>query len=264
MAIVHQEKTLSYRELFNAASGFADQLEEAGLTGKGVIGLVGTKDIECVIAFLALLRRGNPVVSLSPALQPAEILDTAERLSLSALCYSEKFAGLFKPAEILTTTISKCSIAPDLTAVEVVKFPDCSDGEARQNELARRRISSIRLSSGTTGQAKGIMTSEDAIWWRAECNTVMHQVTAEDCILYIVAMELASPHLIAYFSKGAKVVVEEAHNFAAIRRLCRRHRITHVHATPLFYQMMINQAEVSASDFSAIKLFISTGAPLPT
>jgi acyl-CoA synthetase (AMP-forming)/AMP-acid ligase II len=264
MAIVHQEKTLSYRELFNAASGFADKLEEAGLTSKGVIGLVGSKDIEFVIAFLALLRRGNPVIPLSPALQPAEIVEMAGRLSLSALCYSEKFAGLRKQAASFAATISKFPTGPGLSAAEIVKFPDCSDDEARQNELARRRIASIRLSSGTTGEAKGIMISEEAIWWRAECTNAMHDVTAEDCILYIVAMDLASPHLIAYFSKGAKAVVEEAHNFAAIHRLCGRHKITHVHATPLFYQMMINQSDVSASDFSAIKFFISTGAPLPT
>ena len=230
------------------------------MPSESVIGLVGSKDIEFVIAFLALLRRGNPVVAISPASRPAEIVEVAERFSLTALCYSEKFSvSLGSAAEI-----SQFSVWPGITASEILKFPERSDRKARQNELARRRISSIRLSSGTTGQAKGIMISEEAIWWRAECNSVMHQVTAKDCILYIIAMDLASPHLIAYFSQGATVVVEEAHNFEAIRGLCGRHKITHVHGTPLFYQMMINQPDVLASDFSAIKFFISTGAPLPT
>lgn len=47
-------------------------------------------------------------------------------------------------------------------------------------------------------------------------------------------------------------------------RLCANHRITHIHATPLFYQMMTTQPELSRSDLSSIKYFISTGASLPT
>jgi acyl-coenzyme A synthetase/AMP-(fatty) acid ligase len=76
-------------------------------------------------------------------------------------------------------------------------------------------------------------------------------------------MDLASPHLIAYFVSGATVLVEEAHNFDAIRRICANHRVTHVHTTPLFYQMITTQPGLSCSDFPWIKFFISTGAPLP-
>ena len=145
----------------------------------------------------------------------------------------------------------------------MIKLRQGGINEDRQAELARLKIVSIRLSSGTTGRSKGIMISEDAIWWRAECNSVMHEVTSGDCIIYLVAMDLASPHLIAYFVSGATVLVEEAHNFDAIRRICANHRVTHVHTTPLFYQMITTQPGLSCSDFPWIKFFISTGAPLP-
>jgi acyl-CoA synthetase (AMP-forming)/AMP-acid ligase II len=262
-AIVHQGKTLSYRDLFDAASGFAAKLAEAGLSSKSVVGLIGSKNIEFVIVFLALLRRGNPVIPLSPALRPAEMVELAERLSLTALFYSEKFSRSLKQG-LSASEVLKLLTWPGVAAVEIIKLRDGAVIDDRQAELARLEISSIRLSSGTTGRSKGIMTSEDAIWWRAECNSTMHEVTSDDCIIYLVAMDLASPYLIAYFAKGATVVVEEAHNFDAIRRLCANHRITHIHATPLFYQMMTTQPELSRSDFSSIKYFISTGASLPT
>jgi acyl-CoA synthetase (AMP-forming)/AMP-acid ligase II len=261
-AIVHQANSLSYRELLRAAASLAAGLENVGLTAKGVIGLVGSKNIEFVIVFMALLRRGNPVLILSPSLRPADIVETAEQLSLAALCYGEKLSGALKRGG--AADVFELPSCPGTSAMAMMKFPGCFDLDPRQKELARREISSIRLSSGTTGQAKGIMLSEKAMWWRAQRTSAMHDVSADDCILYIVAMDLASPHLIAYFSKGAKVIVEEAHDFDAIRRLSSRHRITHIHATPLFYQMMTTHPELSLRDFSAIKYFISTGAPLPT
>jgi acyl-CoA synthetase (AMP-forming)/AMP-acid ligase II len=64
-AIVHQDKNLSYGDLFDAASSFAAKLAEAGLPSKSVVGLIGSKNIEFVLVFLALLHRGNPVVPLS-------------------------------------------------------------------------------------------------------------------------------------------------------------------------------------------------------
>ena len=261
-AIVHQDKNLSYGDLFDAASSFAAKLAEAGLPSKSVVGLIGSKNIEFVLVFLALLHRGNPVVPLSPALRSAEIIELAERLSLIAVCYSEKFSCSLKQG-LSAAEVLKLFTWPGVAAVEMIKLRQGGIIDDRQAELARLGISSIRLSSGTTGRSKGIMISEDAIWWRAECNSVMHQVTSDDCIIYLVAMDLASPHLIAYFANGATVVVEEAHNFDAIRRICANHRVTHVHATPLFYQMITTQPGLSRSDFPCIKYFISTGAPLP-
>ena len=263
-AIVHQDRSLSYRDLFDASSRFADKLAEASLPSTALIGLVGLKDIEFVIAFLAFLRRGNPVVPLSPALRPTEMADLMERLSLTALCCSEKFTGLLRHGLTGGPTAAKIPTSPGMSDIEIIRCNNRSDADPRQAELARLGISSIRLSSGTTGQAKGIMISEDAVWWRAECTNAMHQVNSDDCILYLVAMDLASPHLIAYFSQGAKVVVEEAHNFEAIRRLSRSYAISHIHATPLFYQMMINQADLARTHLSKMKFFISTGGPLPT
>ena len=42
-AIVHQDKNLSYGDLFDAASGFAAKLAEAGLPSESVVGLIGSK-----------------------------------------------------------------------------------------------------------------------------------------------------------------------------------------------------------------------------
>ena len=263
-AVVHQDRSLSYQELFAAASRFATHLTEAGLTSTDLVGLVCGKDIEFVIAFLAFLRRGNPVVPLSPALRPAEILEMSERLSLTALCYSEKFSEVLKTNCAGIASSSRLPTSPGMTDIELVKLRDRQSVEPRQAALAQLGISSIRLSSGTTGQAKGIMISEDAIWWRAECNRAMHDVRSDDCLIYLVSMDLASPHLIAYFASSATVIVEEAHNFDAIRRLSTQYAITHVHATPVFYQMMLNQAEFAPAHLCKMKYFISTGAPLPS
>ena len=262
IAVVHQDRSLTYRDLFSAACGFAAELAKAGISRTDLVGVVGYKDIEFVIAFLAFLRRGNPIVTLSPALRPSEVSELSERLSLAALCYSEKSSGSLRHGQ--TVGAARLPTWPGMAALEISKLREFSDRDLKRAELARLRITSMRLSSGTTGQAKGIMISEDAVWWRAQCNSAMHRVTAEDCILYLVAMDLAAPHLIAYFSKGAKVVVEESHNFDAIRRFSKSHRVTHIHATPLFYQMMTSQPELARTDFSTVKLFISTGAPLPT
>ena len=104
IAIVHQERSLTYRDLFSAAGEFAAELAKAGVTRTDLVGLVGYKDIEFVIAFLAFLRRGNPVVTLSPALRPSEMAELTERLSLTTLCHSEKSSGSLSHGQSVSTT----------------------------------------------------------------------------------------------------------------------------------------------------------------
>jgi len=50
-ALVHQNKNLSYGDLFDAASSFAAKLAEAGLPSKSVVGLIGSKNIESSLHF---------------------------------------------------------------------------------------------------------------------------------------------------------------------------------------------------------------------
>ena len=59
------------------------------------------------------------------------------------------------------------------------------------------------------------------------------------------------------------MVFEEIHRLESIAQLIRNQRVTHIHATPLFYRMMVGSDAITVDDFRGIENVVSTGAPLP-
>jgi long-chain acyl-CoA synthetase len=90
----------------------------------------------------------------------------------------------------------------------------------------------------------------------------MHDLSQNDCILFIVSFDAALPAMIAYLHMGASIVLEEAQNIESITATSRNYGVTHVSATPLFYQMLLTHADADERTFPAIRYYISTGAPL--
>ena len=96
-------------------------------------------------------------------------------------------------------------------------------------------IAMIRFSSGTTGQARGVMLSTKAILARAKTFCSAFSLTSDSRMLHLLSAELATPPLLGCLWKGATLVFEDASRMESIARVIRLHGITHIHASPLFY-----------------------------
>jgi len=259
-AIIYRDFEVSYADLFAAADSLAAGFSRGKSSGRRKVGLVASRDAEFVVALLGLMQAGVTAVPLSPALRGAELAKLADQLALDEVFLANQFSGLFPRGtadrEIEFPTVGGRS------SVWIRHALQADSEDSRRTELSKRGVSTIRWSSGTTGRAKGIMLSDDAVWARVKAHCEMHDLRQKDCILFLVSFDAALPALVAYLCVGASVVLEEAQNIEWITATSGNHGVTLVHATPFFYQMLLTHADAGKQTFPAIRYYISTGAPL--
>lgn len=258
-AIIHRHQPVSYQRLFSAAETVAGEFRSESAGWK--VGLLAARNPEFVAAMLGLMQAGMIAVPLSASLRASELGELAQQLALDEVFIADEFQQMFSadPADREVRF-------PQLTSGSPVwRRHALSNGapEARRAELVRRGVTTIRWSSGTTGRAKGIMLTDRAVWARVNAHLEMHGVRESDSILFIVSFDAALPALIAYLFIGACIVLEEAHKIPAMVALAQEHPLTHMVATPFFYQMLMTHTDVDATCFRAVRHYVSTGAPLP-
>ncbi|HKY07342.1 MAG TPA: class I adenylate-forming enzyme family protein, partial [Candidatus Binatia bacterium] len=208
--IIYRDVQVSYGALFSGADAVAAQFRDGNTSARRKVGIVSSRDADFMLALLALMQAGAIAVPLSAALREGELAQLVDELALDEVVFSDRFKALF-PAGPADQAIDFPTVAGRSSVW--IRHPLRRDVEdSRRDELAKRGVATIRWSSGTTGRAKGIMLSDEAVWARIKAHHEMHDVRQTDCILFIVSFDAALPAMLAYLSVGASVVLEEAQN----------------------------------------------------
>lgn len=121
----------------------------------------------------------------------------------------------------------------------------------------------IKLTSGSTGKAKGIVASEANLLADAAniCSTM--DIRPDDVNFGAIPMShsygfsnLVTPLLM----QGTAVVISNDYLPQSIVDLCNRHRCTVVPGIPMVFDHL---AAAAKGDFATVRTFLSAGAPLP-
>lgn len=124
----------------------------------------------------------------------------------------------------------------------------------------------ILYTSGTTGKPKGALITHRMITWNAVNTSVTWDLSGQDVTLTHTPFfhtgglhVLTSPLLL----RGGKTVLLRSFEAGEALRVMAEHRCTVVFAVPTMFQMMLDHPQFATTDFSAIRFFISGGAPCP-
>jgi fatty-acyl-CoA synthase len=186
VAIHFENQALSYADLAERARRLAAGLRrELAIRRGDRIAWLGFNDPDCLVLLFACARLGAILVPLNWRLAPAEhraILADAEPKALfcqAALCEQiEKF----RPACRL--------IACDFAGGGWVPLDHLvqADGSAERLEGGPQDAILIVYTSGTTGQSKGAVLTQDALLWNAVNSAHMHDLTSADHVLTVLPL----------------------------------------------------------------------------
>jgi fatty-acyl-CoA synthase len=263
-ALVGESVTLTYQELALLAAKMAGMLEKAGVVKGERVAWLGQNAPEMLGLLFACSRLGAILVPVNWRLAPPEVAYILKDCSPKLLIVEPGFIkAVAQTAESLPamhrlTTGEKQEGYPSLADALKAAEPTA----ARRGDPASGAV--ICYTSGTTGQPKGALLTQDALFWNTVNSAHMHALTQHDRVLTTLPMFHVGGlniQTLPALHAGATVYLHAKFDPDACLAALERDRITLTVLVPTqLHAMMVNPKWQSA-DFSSLRM-VTTGSTL--
>jgi acyl-coenzyme A synthetase/AMP-(fatty) acid ligase len=249
---LHDESgTLTYAQLHEEVERMAAALRAAGLAPRAGLGLLAANGRGFLIGLFGALRCDAIVLPVSPQSRPQEILELVEEAGLHFLL-DEGASAL--PGAQLATQIEMGARRYRLVRTRV----DASRPLAPHIEDA----AVVRFTSGTTGQAKGVVISHRSVMERIVAANAALGLGPGDTVVWVLPMAFHFVvSIILYVYHGVAIAVADDHDFAAMLACANRHRGTVLYASPIHIRLLA--ADESGAAMPSMRIVLSTTAGIP-
>jgi amino acid adenylation domain-containing protein len=145
IAVVFEDRHLSYQELNNRANRLAYYLRKQGVKPEILVGICVERSLDTLVGLLGILKAGGAYVPLDPAYPKNRLAFMLEDARVSVLITQEKLMAAF-PKQVLTICLDR-----DWNAI-ALQAENNLNSETTSNNLAY-----TIYTSGSTGKPKGVM-----------------------------------------------------------------------------------------------------------
>lgn len=286
-------RVYSYRALYEEARRFAAGLQELGVARGDRVGLFLPNVPIYVSAYYGAMMAGAVVVNFSPlytveelnqqvedsgarllvTIDAASLLPTAlevlDRSPLETLVVGRLGAMLTPLKRVALKLLGRKSISQIPARPDVREWARVLSGaEPTPATLSPADLALLQYTGGTTGRPKGAMLTHanlavnamqvDAIdpFDRGEPDVIMgalplFHVFANTCVLNRTV------------AKGGCIAMVPRFEAKQVLKTLERTRATAFPGVPTMFQALLDEPRIGRTDFSALKVAISGGAPLP-
>lgn len=268
-AFLFRRRRLTYRELAAAARTAAALLRRSGVRPEERVVLMLPNLPEFGIGYLGILMAGATVVPLNPLLKTEEVRYILEDSGTTAMmCLQASLPLLHAARQSLGRPIPVVVMDAPAGAAGDSSYlappPDLAPLAPARPHVAD--IAACLYTSGTTGKPKGALLSHGNLIANLESFRQVLRLTEEDVFLAVLPLFHAYGGTVLFWeplSLGASIVVEPRFVPDALLTAILQHRVTMFAGVPSMYAVLAGTPR-PPGDFSALRLCISGGAPLPT
>jgi acyl-CoA synthetase (AMP-forming)/AMP-acid ligase II len=269
IALIEGSATRTYAELDCNSNQIANCLVQGGVQRGAHIGYLGKNSIELFEIWFGAGKAGCALAAFNWRCSADELVAIIDDAQPALVFVSEEFLELIKAVE------SRC-----LNRFEIVAFkPSSSAGHGGLSAwfesaatsdprvtLTASDIALLSYTSGTTGQPKGVMASQEAFGYSHLCGVLEPALAWRDDDIMLMSMpnfHLAGSWVsIAALYHGATLSILGAFEPAAFLEVLRRDRPTIAPLVPAAIQFLLNLPNVGPQDFSSLRTVMYFGSPI--
>jgi amino acid adenylation domain-containing protein len=247
VAVVFEDRSLTYAELNGRANRLAHHLRERGVGPDVRVGICVERGLEMVVALLAVMKAGGAYVPLDPA-QPAERLAYMLADSAPAVVLAQKHVR----DRIENTSVPVL----DLDADE----PEWANQPATApaiDGLTPAHLAYVIYTSGSTGRPKGVAVPHRGVvnLLRSMRETVGMEPADRLLAVTTYAFDISVLEIFLPLLHGAATIVlprERAADPAALAEAIRSYAPTVMQATPATWRMLVSAEWAGAPEMRAL------------
>ena len=223
-----EDKT-SYSEFWELVQQLASQLKTVGVKPGDNIGLHYPSGGQYIAFVYAIWYCRACVTPLPLELTATEKQPIFQHIHIDGVISSAKL--LAQLSSSLQTDIFPISPQAVFARVAVPsKVPP---------QLASINAAFIRFTSGTTGDAKGVVLSHEAIYERIHAANRVLEINEQDRILWLLSMDYHfAVSIVAYLSFGASIILPKNSFGITLLTAALRHRASLIYGSPTHYALM--------------------------
>ena len=256
VAVVFEEKQLTYRELNGKANQLARYLQDLGVRPEVLVGLYIDRSLDMVIAMLGILKAGGAYVPLDPAYPTERLAFMVEDAGLSIVVTQEKLAAKLLDLTTLATSFQMVSLDNDREKISQ---------ESRENpdsKISSESLAYIIYTSGSTGKPKGVQIAHKSVVNLLQAIATCPGLGAGDTMLAVttISFDVSVPEIYGLLTIGGRVVLasrEVAKDPRQLMELLTSYA-TVMSATPATWRMLLDAGWEGSQNLK----IISTGESL--
>ncbi|MFQ3244132.1 MAG: amino acid adenylation domain-containing protein [Arenicella sp.] len=212
VAVVYQDETLSYQQLYDKSHALALYLQSLGVEPDSLVGLCVERSSEMMVGILGILLAGGAYLPLDPAYPDDRLAYMLQDSQTAIVLTKEKLKDqLNSLVEKNTTLITFDQLEGQLQWPEIVDHVSQLKGKRVKltSEVKPHHLAYVIYTSGSTGKSKGV-----AIEHRSVINMVLSQVqdlsiVKEDTLLqnFSISFDGAVYEMYLALLSGASLVI---------------------------------------------------------
>jgi surfactin family lipopeptide synthetase A len=172
VAIVFEDKQLTYQQLNNRANQLAHHLRSLGVEPEVLVGLFVERSIEMIVGLLAILKAGGAYVPLDPSYPTQRLAYQSEDSGIKVLLTQQK----------LLTKLPDHSVATICLDTDRDKFSQASTNNP-VTLVKPENLAYVIYTSGSTGQPKGVMVPHSCVVNFTQTSVDIYGINQSDRVL---------------------------------------------------------------------------------
>ncbi|WP_330534903.1 non-ribosomal peptide synthase/polyketide synthase [Pseudomonas aeruginosa] len=257
VALLFEERQLSYGELNAQANRLAHRLIELGVGPDVLVGIAVERSLDMVVGLLAILKAGGAYVPLDPE-YPLERLGYMIEDSGIALLLSQSHLLQRLPA------------ASGIACLALDQARDWQDRPASDPQLRAhpQNLAYVMFTSGSTGRPKGVGISRESLSRHTHVSLEFFGIGPDDRVLQFSTFNFDGfvEQLYPPLACGASVVLRgtEIWDSETLYREIVERRITTVDLTTAYWNMLAKDfANQGVRDYGALRQVHAGGEAMP-